>query len=463
MSTAKEFNPSDDEVINWCVRPKFFVSKQTLTQPVPRLSDECEDVWRGRILREGKVKFISDFGHDVEVSSMVAVTYYNRLRLLLEEQPDFPLFLILLAECHFLLNDIHGAHLLVKTAQKQLSLKGKSDSELDKTIAYLAKAAEFDAAEIDEAAEEGVITIPYKRPGDWIYSSEPSDLVELQIRWAKLQQYANGSEQFARFACVSTNELEGVFLLEGDSEKKLARCGFYANAIDGISRSSRERQPDMVLRILKNTQRCYTRIVSTMKDPSILTAEFIKEAHGILLEGDNLEVDKLTGIAHIVPLGRFRATPCYASHANTEGYEILFCPVAQLEKDMEWLIDTMQQIIISQDDFDPYRAAAWIHFAFVRIHPFADGNGRMARMIASIPLLRAQLPPIYVSKESKTRYFAALKHADDDDDIDELARFLQDEAFAAIENLIEYNGDQDASINMVPTEATASSADSEAP
>jgi hypothetical protein len=51
------------------------------------------------------------------------------------------------------------------------------------------------------------------------------------MRWAKLQERHDGAEQFARYACVDTNELEGVFCLNGDSKLKLARCGFYANSI----------------------------------------------------------------------------------------------------------------------------------------------------------------------------------------------------------------------------------------
>jgi Fic family protein len=34
------------------------------------------------------------------------------------------------------------------------------------------------------------------------------------------------------------------------------------------------------------------------------------------------------------------------------------------------------------------------HMVFVRIHPFFDGNGRMARLIANLPVLAAGFPPI---------------------------------------------------------------------
>jgi Fic family protein len=37
---------------------------------------------------------------------------------------------------------------------------------------------------------------------------------------------------------------------------------------------------------------------------------------------------------------------------------------------------------------------AEIHTSFVRIHPFYDGNGRVARLIANMALLRSGLPPL---------------------------------------------------------------------
>lgn len=49
-----------------------------------------------------------------------------------------------------------------------------------------------------------------------------------------------------------------------------------------------------------------------------------------------------------------------------------------------------------------------LHAAFVRIHPFWDGNGRMARLLANIPVLKAGLPPIIIPKERRREYIKAL-------------------------------------------------------
>lgn len=98
-----------------------------------------------------------------------------------------------------------------------------------------------------------------------------------------------------------------------------------------------------------------------------------------------------------------------------------------------------QILAVSKLDLDPFRAAAWIQWAFVRIHPFADGNGRMCRLLSSIPLIMNDLPPVKVSKESKPQYLQLLPKADENGDIDDLASFLQNESFGVLCQPLEVN------------------------
>jgi len=49
-----------------------------------------------------------------------------------------------------------------------------------------------------------------------------------------------------------------------------------------------------------------------------------------------------------------------------------------------------------------------LHVSFVRIHPFWDGNGRMARLIANIPVIRAGHPPLIIPRERRREYIEAL-------------------------------------------------------
>ena len=53
-------------------------------------------------------------------------------------------------------------------------------------------------------------------------------------------------------------------------------------------------------------------------------------------------------------------------------------------------------------------AYIWSHATFVRIHPYADGNGRMARLLANLPVLAKGHLPILIPGERRLAYIEAL-------------------------------------------------------
>ena len=51
---------------------------------------------------------------------------------------------------------------------------------------------------------------------------------------------------------------------------------------------------------------------------------------------------------------------------------------------------------------------AKIHMGIAHIHPFWDGNGRIARLLANLPLLKAGLPPLVIPQDQRREYIQAL-------------------------------------------------------
>lgn len=49
-----------------------------------------------------------------------------------------------------------------------------------------------------------------------------------------------------------------------------------------------------------------------------------------------------------------------------------------------------------------------LHASFVRVHPFADGNGRLARLLANIPVLEAGYPPLVIPRGRQADYIGVL-------------------------------------------------------
>lgn len=60
----------------------------------------------------------------------------------------------------------------------------------------------------------------------------------------------------------------------------------------------------------------------------------------------------------------------------------------------------------------PVLQAAYAHHALTAIHPFADGNGRVARALASVFLYRAAGVPLVIFSDQQEQYWDALADAD---------------------------------------------------
>lgn len=55
--------------------------------------------------------------------------------------------------------------------------------------------------------------------------------------------------------------------------------------------------------------------------------------------------------------------------------------------------------------------AAYVHHEIVKIHPFIDGNGRTARLLTNLLLMKKGFPPIIIENKERKKYFALLEKA----------------------------------------------------
>ena len=72
------------------------------------------------------------------------------------------------------------------------------------------------------------------------------------------------------------------------------------------------------------------------------------------------------------------------------------------------------------------------HFRLVAIHPFADGNGRTARLLMNLMLLRGGYPPVAVRPEDRKRYLDTLEHASLREDLTPFQTFLHERLDATL-------------------------------
>jgi Fic family protein len=81
---------------------------------------------------------------------------------------------------------------------------------------------------------------------------------------------------------------------------------------------------------------------------------------------------------------------------------------------------------------DAVIVAADLHYKFVCIHPFDDGNGRIARLLMNYHLLKNNLPPVVIKSEDKKNYLRALQEADAGD-LDSLRAYIAEKLVWSLE------------------------------
>lgn len=78
----------------------------------------------------------------------------------------------------------------------------------------------------------------------------------------------------------------------------------------------------------------------------------------------------------------------------------------------EFMKEALQELNSSSKGIDAVISAARLHHRLAWVHPFTDGNGRLARLLMNLRLMRAGLPPVVLKKPERRAYYSALEKAD---------------------------------------------------
>ncbi|VAW56177.1 Fic domain protein, MA2133 type [hydrothermal vent metagenome] len=72
----------------------------------------------------------------------------------------------------------------------------------------------------------------------------------------------------------------------------------------------------------------------------------------------------------------------------------------------------------------PIERAAILHVDFVKTHPFIDGNGRTARLLMNLDLMKANLLPVVIKASERLTYYEALDKAHTQNDYQDFIKII---------------------------------------
>lgn len=123
-----------------------------------------------------------------------------------------------------------------------------------------------------------------------------------------------------------------------------------------------------------------------------------------LCEEDILRVHEIIFSGILENAGNYRKSQVFVEGADFVPSPAFEVPVLMKEL-IKWLNSNPQEL-------RPIEIAGAFHYKFVSIHPFDDGNGRIARMLMNLLLMKYDYPLTIIKTYNRRRYYDTLKKAD---------------------------------------------------
>ena len=160
-----------------------------------------------------------------------------------------------------------------------------------------------------------------------------------------------------------------------------------------------------------------------IKDEQGLTEAFIRSLHEVLLK-EPYEVPAITPdgkpTTRLITIGQYKTAPNNVKTSTGEIYH--FLPPEQVKPAMTDLIDRLR--CQEANGEHPIIIAANFHYEFVLIHPFDDGNGRMARLLMNLILMKHGYTIAMVGRDTRDEYLDGLEKADRTEDRAQFIRYI---------------------------------------
>ena len=231
---------------------------------------------------------------------------------------------------------------------------------------------------------------------------------EQRERLGNREAYREFEERLKREWAIETGLIERLYTLDRGVTQLLIEHGIQAALIPHRHGAN----PDRTVTIIADHQDAVDGVFTFVKGQRPLSTSYVKELHALMTRHqETVEgVDSL-GRNTSVPLirGAYKRLPNNPLRPDGSIHE--YCPPEHVDSEMDRLIALHHQ----HDDPAPEVEAAWLHHRFSQIHPFQDGNGRIARALATLVFVKAGWFPLVVRDRDRSAYISALETADGGD------------------------------------------------
>ena len=145
--------------------------------------------------------------------------------------------------------------------------------------------------------------------------------------------------------------------------------------------------------------RAIERIYGLLNTSEIITQQDIFQLHETVLTERVLDIYQ--------PVGKWKVQSNFTNYTDNDNkQQWREYPAPQKIQGLmsQWLDHLNNSLTTTHTQDTAADIYADLHLNFVTIHLFFDGNGRMARLLANLPVLKSGFPPIVVPQEDRYRY-----------------------------------------------------------
>jgi Fic family protein len=276
-------------------------------------------------------------------------------------------------------------------------------------------------------------------PADWRTFARPDLDATLRLWNGERQSLRDQTkvdrlqERLATLWAIETGVIERLYTIDRGTTETLVELGL--EAIQQFSTAGSLTRD--AVKLIEDQRAALDFVFAYIKEQRALSISNVKELHQLLLaHQDTAEAIDQFG-------NRFRASLIkgdWKRRSNNpltpDGTIHESCPPDFVQDEMDVLVRL--HLEHEEQGVRPEVEAAWLHHRFTQIHPFQDGNGRVARTLATLVFLKAGFLPLVIrDAEHRDSYLQALNDADHGD-LSPLVSLFSNIQTVDLENAITY-------------------------